>query len=581
MEVPSSTTAKINALLQDAYEKRINNLPSSIKLTEEALQLSKNLGDDLCIGKSLSQLSLFRMILGDFEESIQIANDAIEKLKKCGDEKGIADAKYTIAGALYKTDNYNLGLRYLIDCLVTYKKFKDYHNQSRVEKSMGTIYEYFGDTSSAVKVYESAIASGKKVNDYNLQSNAFNPLSGIYLNQGKIDKAMDMIEKSIEYKNRTEDLRGLAFALYGRGKVYTAMKEFQKAESDFLASEKIHSEMGEKLGIAMSYHKRGALYIKMDRLDDAEKILITVLEYSNKNNIILITFKANLLLHEIAKRRQDYKLALTHLQKYVDEKERVINDHTAKLIESYDTINKMYRLEQEAKIQKEKADIIEQKNIELDSFFYRISHDLKGPITSMMSLSYLAKFELEEEKALKFIGDYETQANRLNNILDGLLNLTKMSFNEDTKQTIDFEQIIQECIASYKFLENYDQVSFKIEVDQNIQYAAEWALINTIIQNLIENGIKYARTENNKPYINISVNETSSAINIKASDNGIGMDEETVKNVFSMFFRANRNIQGTGLGLHILKRAIEKLSGEVSIESELGKGSTFTVTLPR
>lgn len=582
MEISEKTTrSKIQALLDEAYKSRINNLNKSIELTEEALTLSKEAADKMCIGKSLSHLSLFHMIIGDFDLSINMANEAIENFEELGDEKGIADAKYTIAGALYKTDDYSRGLNNLIDCLNTYKKLGDYHNLARVQKSMGTIYEYMGDIKSATQTYEAAIESGKKAGDLNLQSNAYNPLSGLYLNQGNISKALEIIEQSKTIKEQTGDVRGLAFALYGRGKVYTQTKEFDAAEADFLESIKIHEEMGEKLGWAMSHHKLGALYIEMGRLDDARETLVKALEYSNKNKIILIKFKANLLLHEIAKKEGNYELALKYLSQYVDEKESVINERTAKVIEGYDVISKMQALELEANAQREKADIIEKKKIELDSFFYRISHDLKGPITSLMSLNYVAKLEVKDENALKFIGEYDTQANRLNNILDGLLRLTKMSFNEDSKQEIDFEKIIYDCISSYKFLTNYELVEFKIDVDQKIKYEAEWALINTIIQNLIENGIKYARVEEgNSPFISMSVKRVNNTIEIIASDNGVGMDEQTIENIFVMFFRANRKIEGTGLGLHILKRAVERLEGEISAESKLGEGTTFKIVLP-
>ncbi len=572
---------KIKSLLDEAYESRINNLDRSIKLAEQALNLSKESLDKSCIAKSLSLLSLFHMIIGDFDLSINMANEAIENFEELNDEKGIADAKYTIAGALYKTDDYSKGLNYLIDCLATYKKLEDYHNMARVQKSMGTIYEFFGDVNSAAESYEEAIESGKVAGDLNLQSNAFNPLSGLYLNQNKIAKALEIIQDSISIKQKTGDIRGLAFALYGRGKVFTQTKQFEQAEQDFLESIKIHEEMGEKLGWAMSHHKLGALYIKMGRLEDAKEILVKALEYSNKSKIILIKFKANLLLHEIAKKEGNYELALKYMTQYVEEKESVINDRTAKVIEGYGVISKMQALEHEANSQKEKADIIEKKKIELDSFFYRISHDLKGPITSLMSLNYVAKLEVKDEAALKFLEEYDAQANRLNNILDGLLRLTKMSFNEDSKQEIDFEKVIYDCISSYKFLANYDRVEFKIDVDPKIKYQAEWALINTIIQNLIENGIKYARIEDNNPQISISVKQNDTSIEIIAADNGIGMDEKTVENIFVMFFRANRKIEGTGLGLHILKRAVERLNGEISAESKLGEGTTFTVVLPK
>jgi len=578
--VPSAS-GKIQSLLDEAYATRINNLVESIRLANEALGLSKEAGNNHFTGRCLNQLSLYHMIVGDYDLAINIAEEAISHFTEEGDERGIADAKYNIAGALYKTDNFNLGLTYLTDCLTTYRKYNDHHNLARVHKSIGTIFEYFGDEKSAIQSYEDAIKSGEAINDLNLQSNAFNPLSGIYLNQGKADEALALIEKSIELKNKTNDVRGLAFALYGRGKVFAKMKKYGLAEEDFHESLRIHGEMGEKLGHAMAYHKLGALYVAMDRLEDAREILVKALQYSNKHKVILIKFKANLLLHEIAKKEKNFELALKYLTQYVEEKESVINDKTAKVIESYEVIKRVQELEREALSQKEKADLNEKKNLELDSFFYRISHDLKGPITAMMSLSYLAKEDVSDETAQKYFDEYTNQAKRINNILDELMNLTKMVYGSESKSEIDFEQLVYDCIASYKHLQNFENVKFEVNIQENIEFEAEWALVNAIIQNLIENGIKYARIDNDQSKIEITITNSSNNIEISIADNGIGMSEDAQSKIFKMFYRADRRIEGTGLGLHIVNRAIEKLEGKVEVETELGVGSTFRVLLPQ
>ena len=108
------------------------------------------------------------MIIGDFDLAINMANESVEYFEIVKDEKGIADAKYTIAGALYKRDDCHQGLNYLTDCLATYKKLGDHHNLSRVQKSMGTIYEYFGDTKSAKQIYKESVDSAKLAGDLNL-----------------------------------------------------------------------------------------------------------------------------------------------------------------------------------------------------------------------------------------------------------------------------------------------------------------------------------------------------------------------------------------------------------------------------
>ena len=296
-------TEEISALLDEAYKLRVNNIQKSISLAEKAHALGKELENQQLIGRSLSLLSLFHMIIGDFDLSINIANESIEYFEYLNDEKGIADAKYTIAGAYYKRDDFFKGLNNLLDCHTIYRKYEDHHNLARVQKSIGTIYEYLGDVENAADIYLQAVESGRKAGDLNLQSNAFNPLSGIYLNNGEYDKAMDIIELSIDMKRESGDIRGLAFALYGRGKVYTKTPKYDLAEKDFKESIRIHGEMGEKLGWAMSHHKLGALYIEMGELEKAEETLVQALEYSNKNRIILIKFKSNLLLHEVSKRR--------------------------------------------------------------------------------------------------------------------------------------------------------------------------------------------------------------------------------------------------------------------------------------
>ena len=92
---------------------------------------------------------------------------------------------------------------------------------------------------------------------------------------------------------------------------------------------------------------------------------------------------------------------------------------------------------------------------------------------------------------------------------------------------------------------------------------------------------QYARLDDNKSKIEISIKDHKDEIQISVSDNGIGMSEEAQSMIFKMFYRANRKIEGTGLGLHIVNRAIEKLNGKVEIESKLGSGSTFKIIIPK
>lgn len=326
---------KISGLLEEAYETRTNDLDTSIELAAEALELSKSISNTSLIGKSLSQLALFKMIRAEYEDSISMSEEAIIYFNELNDEKGVADAKYNIAGALYKTDQLHAGLVHLVSCLKTYRKFDDFHQQAKVLKSIGTIYEYFGDDQKGLDTYLASVEAARKVGSLNLESNALNPISGIYLNRGQIDRAMKVIEQSIKMKEETKDIRGLAFALYGRGKVYTSMMEFEKAEKDFNDSIEIHEEMGEKLGIGMASHKLGYMYLIAGKKEEAKRYLKHASDFGMNSKIILLNFKCNNLLYQIYKEEGDTKEALRYLENYVNEKENVFNKLTLKIIEDY------------------------------------------------------------------------------------------------------------------------------------------------------------------------------------------------------------------------------------------------------
>jgi tetratricopeptide (TPR) repeat protein len=192
--------SQISKLLEEAHSIRVNNLPESIKIAKEALHLSKQIGYKPIIGKSLSQLALYKMVIGEMEKATEYSKQAISIFTELNDEKGLADAKYSLAGVYYKTNLYHLGLISFTDALNIYQKYEDYFNQSRAEKSLGTIYEMIGDQSNALIVYKSAVKNAKKVNDLNLESNVYNNLSGILAKRGKLKFAMGFIDKSIQLK---------------------------------------------------------------------------------------------------------------------------------------------------------------------------------------------------------------------------------------------------------------------------------------------------------------------------------------------------------------------------------------------
>lgn len=225
------------------------------------------------------------------------------------------------------------------------------------------------------------------------------------------------------------------------------------------------------------------------------------------------------------------------------------------------------------------TEVIEKKNAELDDFFYRISHDLRGPISSLLAMSFLADKEVADPKAREYLDRQKEQAERLNGIINALINLTKLSHNEFRSEPIDFSKMVDECIESFNSHVKFKKITFRKNIQQDLQFESGWVFVNAILQNLIENGIKYSGEK--EPFVQIDIHSESGGITIEVSDNGQGIPANLQPKIFDMFFRASQSGGGSGLGLYILKRSVDKLNGKVDLQSELGKGTTFTIKLPK
>ena len=229
--------------------------------------------------------------------------------------------------------------------------------------------------------------------------------------------------------------------------------------------------------------------------------------------------------------------------------------------------------------QKQIEQDLKYKNKELDTFVYKASHDLRGPIASLLGLYKIVVNEIKDEKALEYFDLYNKQISRLNDIILTLIQLTKIKEVDINKEKINFQSIIQSCIDSFTNLPNFDNVRFNLKIDLNRPFISDRGLITTILQNLVENAIKYSKPgQPGDVEIEIKRNLSDDLL-IKVEDNGIGIEKNIQGEVFNMFFRANDQVIGSGLGLYILKNAVEKLNGKVSLFSKVNQGTTFSIKI--
>jgi two-component system, sensor histidine kinase LadS len=256
-----------------------------------------------------------------------------------------------------------------------------------------------------------------------------------------------------------------------------------------------------------------------------------------------------------------------------------------KSIKESDLLKEKVNRELEKKVKERTEAFLQQKNIiqekmqEHDNFIYKVSHDIKGPLKSIIGLTDVGMKD-KMDNAHEYFQHIMKSAKRLDNIVMELLFITKVNRAKVDMEEIDFKNIIEEIKGSFEHLENYKGMRFELDIQQKEKFFCEKFILYSIFQNLIENAIKYRKTYHNDSFLKIEVLVDGKEASIKFEDNGIGMSSEYHNKIFDMFFRISSGKDSTGLGLYIVKVSVEKLGGTIRMESQPEEGTTFHVKLP-
>ncbi len=217
-------------------------------------------------------------------------------------------------------------------------------------------------------------------------------------------------------------------------------------------------------------------------------------------------------------------------------------------------------------------------NNELDTFIYRASHDLKGPIARLLGMTLLAKMDNKDEVLKEYILLIEKGAMDMNKTLNKLNNVHFINRETVSSEDIDVKKLIKDCTSELGNFIDPTDLEIQILSEPHFQVRTDYVLIKIIVENIIENAVIFRKTKQAKIEITLRTDKRRVIISIK--DNGLGILKEQQERIFDMFYRGSERSKGNGLGLYLVRKAVQKLHGEVMIESEEGKYSCFTIALP-
>lgn len=222
---------------------------------------------------------------------------------------------------------------------------------------------------------------------------------------------------------------------------------------------------------------------------------------------------------------------------------------------------------------------LQQINRELETFMYKSSHNLKGPVASIKGLIYLSEKEIKDPQAKEYLDLMQKSARGLETTLEELMDIARLKQGKLKIEVVDLQCMLEDISNKLRFMPEWQNVSYKVSVEQKSPFYTDSSMISSILQNLVENAVKY-QAEDSTPEISVTATIQPKVAEISVQDNGIGIPEDQLERVFEMFYRAHDKVGGSGLGLYIVRNSIEKLGGSIRLKSERKKGSVFHISLP-
>lgn len=562
--------------LQSYIFTKKGNYIEALENRYEVLNIRIELGDENEIAKSYNALGDFYKQQRNYYKALNNYIKSYETSKKSSNLKGEGISLSNIAEIYFGLTQYEKSLEYHLKAI-------EVKNKIRSNKEIGISYKGLGKVYSTLQQYDSAL---------------------FYF-----VKALSIFEKTANKPLYGENIFEIGTAKYHQ-------KQYDSAEYYFSISEQVGNEIGNNDLLLKTYNAQSKLFLT---INEAEKLKYSYNNYiqladslkitKNLSNILELQakFEDDFMKREIAKVEDEKEiteklLESANLQKsllttlsiisflffcvvtfflvYGKKKSLILKKHNEQINNQNE---KLIQLNNRLKI----SEIELQKiNNTKDKLFAIISHDVRSPLNSLSGLLEVITHKSEHVDSVKMKELFKSLKDKLtilNTFLNNLLDWARIQ-NDEIKvkySILDLEEIIQEIVELYSFQAELKKIKLETNLQIQSKIVADKNMLQFILRNLLANAIKFSHQEKS---IEIIANQVDCNAIVTIKDYGIGIKNEELNNLFDIKHQVTKpgtyNEKGTGLGLILSKEFVEKNNGALTVESEYGKGSSFSFSIP-
>jgi signal transduction histidine kinase len=554
--------------LQASYEK-------ALEINFETLTLREQDGDKTEISISLNNIGFVYFKLKNYQTALEFYNRSLAYRQEAPDKSGMDRLLINIGLCHNQIGNYSEAQRY-------FKEGLDFcgngcYDQIIIEGEFGygVSYYFLEDFDQSKKHFRKSLNMAIKTNEKRFEAENYMYLSHIHVRANELDSALLVLER-IERRASAYHYNELLISAYREfALVYTKQKEFEKAtdyQNRYIALKDsiLNGAVIDKLAkIQTNFAERENLKTIANKDEIIER------QRSLTFAIIIIALLTTMLVFVLYRGNRVKK----RVNQALSDAKAIIEDQNRQLL------NSNYNLDRELKEKNnelEKAnESLLRVNDELDNFIYKTSHDIRGPLASLKGMCNVAIMDVVDPLALSYLKKLDITAEKLNTILTRLLIVNQINNSAIGLERIDFIGIVNDVLILEKKKGLPPRLKVKKHIDDSIEYYSDKEFIRIILENLIDNAIKFYNDSSRvEPFVDISITEEQKHVKIRVVDNGIGISEVHPDKIFQMFSRASERSETGGIGLYITKTATEKLGGSVHLKTSPEGFTEFYVMLP-
>ena len=572
-------------LLATAYRYQ-SKYPEAMNTYNQGLSLIDSLeSPDIFAAINTNKASIYED-LGNLSEAVSLYQQGITFAEAVGDSSFLATALNNLGNLYYEQSNFEDARTYLKES-ITVSEQQDFHNTLlRAKHNLASTERDLGNYDEARNLYREAWELHEKLRPDSPPIQLLYNMGRLHLEVSEFDEAEEHFRESLQYSRKGGIPAGLFYNYLGLGDLALERGDFSAAidfyNDSFGIAQKVDSPpfritVSEKLHEA--YKKEGDFKEALKYHELAKQLSDSLTEAQQDEQLALAETELGLRqqkkINQLLQERQEQQEARITMQNWL------IGMSVLVIMVILFLIVGLYRSNRERqRINRELKELNKVKN----KMMAIIAHDLRSPMTSMQGVFYLLRDEnLDMEEIREIASNLEVTVQQNINMMGNLLSWanSQMRGLEIDIENVSAFDVVEEILENCSFQAEHKSLTLINNVDPNLAVKADANLLKLIIRNLVNNAIKFSHEGDT---VTLSAEEDRQEVVFKVKDNGIGIPVEERDGLFSLQgnSRSGTNDEnGSGLGLKLCKEFVEKQNGTIDLDSTVGEGTIFYVSLPK